>query len=343
MTGKSRDTEVHEDYQRQLWLALEDPATPPGADIDVSFLTRFFCLAGLPVKPPKDESDFHRTTADFALSINAPTLALPASDRRFNVGVPWGPKARLLTVWLSTAARDPDRRPDDRWVDIGPIKPWLASIGVKSCGGKAMNRTKEQLVRLAFASFTMQSVRSGHALVSNDRLVDAAVFGEDDLAHYAAGRIQDVHWPLGIKLSRNAYDMFRRNAIAVPTERLAQVSNSAMAIDLLVFLCYRLPLLTQDESDLVTWRQLAAQFGNREPPSKFRENFDATVASALRAYPEANVEPTAEGLVLRHSDPAVLRRAFVSLAGSDKGPPRARRKLRHRTAITRTEETTMDG
>jgi hypothetical protein len=144
-------------------------------------------------------------------------------------------------------------------------------------------------------------------------------------------------------LSSGAFQLFRRNAIAVPTERLAQVSNSAMAIDLLVFLCYRLPLLTRGESDLVTWRQLSAQFGNREPPSKFRENVDATVASALRAYPEANVEPTAEGLVLRHSDPAVLRRAFVSLSAPSARAPKAKRKLRHRGTDPRDMEAAMDG
>src|SRR5689334_8020312 len=144
----------HEDFQRQLQMALDAPETPPGSSIDVSFLTRYFALAGLPVKRPQDEMNFVRNTDEFALSINAPTLGIIGGKRddKHNIGVPWGPKARLLTVWLSSVAQDPARRDDDRWVDIGPIKAWLASIGV-NVHGDSPSRAKEQLIKLSFATF----------------------------------------------------------------------------------------------------------------------------------------------------------------------------------------------
>jgi len=340
----------HGEFQRQLRLALEAPEAPPGSSLDVAFLTRYFALAGLPVKRPRDETSFVRNTDEFSLSINAPTLGIVGGkrDEKHNIGVPWGPKARLLTVWLSTAAQDPARGADDRWVDIGPIKGWLASIGV-NVHGDAPSRAKEQLLKLTFASFNMQVRRAGLTLFSNETLIEKGVFGERDLAHYAAGNLKDVRWPVGLQLSRNAFDRFRENGIAIPTQRLTRVSHSAMAIDTLVFLCYRLPLIERGEEDLVTWRQLALQFGSREPPSKFRESFDSTIRQALDAYPEAQVQVTDEGLRLRHSDPAVLSRAFVALPPRD--PPRARAKaartgddrrhrLRHRSEDPRDP---MDG
>ena len=47
----------HQEFQQQLRLALEDPKSAPGGVLDVSFLTRYFALAGLPVRRPMDKTD----------------------------------------------------------------------------------------------------------------------------------------------------------------------------------------------------------------------------------------------------------------------------------------------
>jgi hypothetical protein len=270
------------------------------------------------VRRPKDERSFVRNTDEFSLSINAPDLGVlgGGKDEKFNVGVPYGPKARLLTVWLSTVAQDPARGPDDRWVDIGAIKPWLQTIGI-SVNGESPSIAKEQMVRLSFASFNMQVRRSGLALFSDEKLIEKVIFTERDLDHYRRGEMGEVHWPVGVQLTPTAFQRFRENAIAIPTERLRAISHSAMAIDTFIYLCYRLPLIGPGEDELVSWKTLAAQFGSREPPSKFKENFLATVTAALAAYPEAKVELREDGLLLRHSSPAELRRAFVSMAVLD--------------------------
>jgi hypothetical protein len=54
------------------------------------------------------------------------------------------------------------------------------------------------------------------------------------------------------RLTDAAYKRFRENAIAIPTSRLAAIANSAMAIDIFLFLCYRLPQIPLGESELVT-------------------------------------------------------------------------------------------
>ena len=261
----------------------------------------------------KEASSYVRNTDEFALSINAPHLGVVGGKRgeNFNVGVPWGPRARLLTVWLSTSAQDVGRSPDDRWVELGPIKPWLKSIGIAD-NGPARMVAKEQMVRLTFANFTMQVRKSGLDLFSNQRLVDKAVFSERDLANYATNRMADVRWPLGVQLSQTAFKNFRESAVAIPTNRLAKVSHSAMAIDTLIYLCYKLPLIDPGDEELVTWRHLAAQFGSREAPSKFKENFLHTVRAARDAYPEANVEI--------REDTGLLDAAFRSRGA----PPRVR-------------------
>jgi hypothetical protein len=321
-------------YASQLLLALEDPQNMVGADgrLDVSFLHQSFCMAGLPVRSPADPRYFVRRDDRFSLMINSEFVGLPGSDQTFHVGVPWGAKARLLTIWMATQAKDPSRSSGDRFLEIGAVKPWLASIGITP-NGDGIARAKEQLIKLAFASFTMMFKESGVHMFKSDRLVDRAAFGDGDLLHFSQGSMEKVRWPLGIELTEKALIRFREYGVPIPTSRLTAIANNATAIDLFVFLCYRLPQLSPAESELVSWNALAGQFGKvggaREPPSRFRDTFEGSIAAALRAYPEANVELTNEGLVLRYSDPAVLRRAFI--AASPEPATARRRKRRNRT------------
>src|SRR4051812_12729803 len=344
--GKARSIQDESEVYRQLImfrpgemgpvdLAMEEASRAVDhaerERLDVSFLHKSFCIAGLPLRRPKDQTAiFSRNDGQFALTIAPNRFVLP-DGTICEVGVPWGAKGRLLMVWAATEARDPMRRPGDRWLEIGKITEWMTSIGIK-VNGDNVPLTKDQLVRLAFSSFTMIMKHDGQTFFKQDRLIERGVFPEQDLNHYAAGRFGKMRWPTGVELSQKAYERFIQHAIPVPTARLAEIANSAMAIDIFMYLCYRLPLIPTGESDLLTWRALIAQFGSGESPSKFRDTFQASIRSALAAYPEANVDLTEEGLVLRYSDPAELRRAFIAvprlLPGEGKtAPARTRRRF----------------
>lgn len=308
----------------------EDGAAP--AQVDVSFLHKSFCVAGLPLRRLKDPmGTFSRNDDRFALTINPHKFMLPGGTM-VEVGVPHGCKARLLIVWAATEVRDPGRRAGDRWLEIGRIKDWLSSIGITPKNGKdgSLVQTKDQLVRLAFAQFTMVlKGANSESLFKRDNLIEGGSFPENDLELYAKDRIDLMKWPQGIELSHVAYDRFTNHGIPVPTSRLAKIAHSAMAIDIFLFLCYRLPLIPPGEEELVSWRHLIAQFGSNEAPSKFRENFTSSIRNALDAYPEANVDLTPEGLRLRYSDPAELRRAFIALPGKNTTAQKVKR-LRYR-------------
>jgi hypothetical protein len=320
-----------DDPHRQLLLFESGTPQPTGGEsrLDVSFLHKSFCVAGLPLRRPRETMEVYSRNDDrFALTIHPHKIILPGGAP-CEIGVPWGAKGRLLIMWANTEVKDPARRQDDRWLEIGRIKEWMAQVGIK-INGLNIAATKDQLIRLAFSQFTMVLRDAASTLFKADRLIEGGVFPDDDLVHYARGEMDKVRWPLGLELSQKAFERFSNNAIPVPTARLAEVSNSAMAIDIFMFLCYRLPLLGQQESQMVPWRDLIAQFGNREAPSKFRDTFNASIKAALRAYPEAKVDLTHEGLVLHYSDPAELRRAFVAVRRP--AIEKRRRQLRNRTA-----------
>jgi hypothetical protein len=322
----------HKEFMRQL--SLFETTSPPreldGPHIDVSFLHKSFCIAGLPIRDPKSMS-YARTDSRFSLTINGQRVALPGG-MQFDVHVPWGAKSRLLLVWATTEAQNPNRRDDDRWLEIGRIKEWLDQIGVPA-NGKNLPNTKDQLFRLAFSSFTMiLKDKANGDLFRSDKLIEGGIFEDGDLVHYAKRELAKVRWPQGLLLTQKAFLRFRNDSIPIPTTRLAQIANNAMAIDLFVFLCYRLPTVSKGETDLVTWRDLHAHFGSSGHPSKFKSDFSASIAAALNAYPEAKVDLTGEGLVLHHSDPAELKKAFVvsrlvSTSSDQAGKQQRRRRI----------------
>ncbi|MEI8394809.1 MAG: replication protein RepA [Rhodospirillaceae bacterium] len=343
-----KSTEATEQKQpvpaNQLELSFND--VQPGEELDVSFMHRSFGLSGLPLRQPfaKDTSrhtgttlpakdrraeltKFHRTGASCALTINSMGFTLPGGYEINNIGLPFGAKARLLVLWLTTQARQ--QSDNNRWLEIGSIKSWLTTVGVPY-HSENISAVKEQLVRLSFARFTMMLNRNNLMYFNNDQLIESSVFEEQDLMRYDQGDLVNVRLPVGIKLGENAYNRFTgQEVIYVPTQALSEISNSAMAIDIFLYLCYRLPTLSPSEEILVSWKSLIAQFGNGEAKSKFQQTFLTSIERALKAYERANVEINAEGLLLRYSDPAGRRKMFVlSPASTEK--PMTRKRLANR-------------
>ena len=128
--------------QLLLWeggqsLLATDPDKPKPTDgqLDVSFLLNGFCIAGLPLRRPRDNTlVWKRQDEQFALTVQSSEIALPGGSS-FVAGLPFGPKARLLAMWLATEAKDPTRRPDNRWIEIGKITDWLRAVGITPNGG----------------------------------------------------------------------------------------------------------------------------------------------------------------------------------------------------------------
>lgn len=233
-------------------------------------------------------------------------------------------------MWLATEAKDSNRRTDDRWIEIGKITDWLRTVGISPEWGPrgSVVATKEQFLRLAFAHFSMVfRLDDGFQPFKHETLIEAGVFRDNDLEKASAGNISDLKWPSGFLLSQTAFDRFRNQAVPIPTTRLRQVAHNAMAIDILTLLCYRLPLIEVNSTEIITWCQLTAQFGNKgEPVYQFKDTFTDSIKLALRAYPEAQVELVEAGLLLRHSDPAALRRAFFVVPGSRSLPLAGKRR-----------------
>ena len=284
---------------------------------DISFLHRGFCHCGLPVRKRDNQNTWTRSDGAFTISVSGSSFGV-ASGEEIYVGLPYGTKASLLAVYLASEVKNPNLRPNDRTIHFGRISEWLRDAGVyASCGAKgSIQSTKEQLVRLAFANFTMTLNRAGEKTwFHSEKLIESGCLATGDLEAFAHGEYGKLSWPDHVTLTHNAYERMVTQAIPIATQRLQAISHSASAIDFFVWLSYRLPRIPEGDDILVTWQALSNQFGDAPFPSRFRQFYLDSLKLALAAYPEANVDITDEGLVLRHSDPSVPRRTLIAVNG----------------------------
>ncbi|MEI8395987.1 MAG: replication protein RepA [Rhodospirillaceae bacterium] len=323
----------------QFELALQEASD----ELDISWMHSSFGLAGLPLRPVYDRSQthtagtlangaakrkelthFHRAGQSCSLNINSPVYHLPSSDREIPIGVPWGARARLLILWTTTQAQAQAKQNGNRWIEIGSsIKSWLDDVGVPYCLS-SINATKEQLIRLSFARFTLIMNHGGRQFFRDDCLFESGIFEDSDLEAYTDGRMTDVRMPLGLKLSQNAYNNFTgRDSIPIPTQALRGISNNSMAIDMFVYFLFRLRSIDENETVLITWKTLISQFGNKEPKSKFIQVFKPSIDKALEALQCATFVVDDEGLRLHHIRPVEFRKLFV-VAPKVVKPTRAR-------------------
>lgn len=101
-------------WARELVAASRSDWPQEVGQLDVSFLHRGFCIMGMPLRQPKDSlRPFSRHDGRFALTIEPASVTHPDGGL-INIGVPFGPKARLIAMWMATEVQNPRRNTTDR-------------------------------------------------------------------------------------------------------------------------------------------------------------------------------------------------------------------------------------
>lgn len=99
---------------------------------------------------------------------------------------------------------------------------------------------------------------------------------------------------------------------AVPLNEVAvrELKTIPTAIDLYTYLAYRIPIITTDKSQTISWDQLAKHLGNEADGKRFRQTVRETMQIVSAVYPNANVDVSGRKVVL-HPSPAPLERKLV--------------------------------
>lgn len=303
--------------RRRVETAYEICTSLPGLD-DLAFMHAGLCQTHLPRSRPRSNSDaWIRQSGRFRLVIQPGILVpdtgghgesrwSPASDDSIYCGVPYGPRARLLMIWLqSEGVKGRIIRMDSS------MSAWIRSLGLPVTGGSCgtIRSIREQTSRIVASSFTFQwsaiddNGNTSHR-VQNTRIVDGMDLWQ------AAG--DAAKWKTTIQLSQEFYEHLCEHAVPLDQRAIAYLAGKSLALDLYCFFAHRLHRLKAPLK--LSWTALASQFGD-EGASVYRtaQRIRECLVDVGAVYPEMRVESERWGLLLKNSPPPVPRATKVQV------------------------------
>ena len=268
-----------------IHLVLTDEEGTPG------YVHAGFAMTALPHKRI-DAAEWVRDGADVRLRIES-----GKTHDGTIVGIPFGYVARLILLYLQTEAI----KTRSREVELGrSMHSWLKIMGLNS-GGKGYEAVREQSRRLSLCRLTFYRVGERGETVLNGSFVREAILPGRD-----AGS-QLPLWRETVVLDEVFYESLIRHPLPVREAAIRALSGRSMAIDLYIWLAYRLHHLTRPTR--VPWPALYKQFGTGFALSRqFRAHAREALALALAAYPEAQVRVADEAVTLMPSPAPVPER-----------------------------------
>ena len=246
---------------RRVETAHEIMAALPARD-ELSFLHSGLCQTFLPhSRQAEDHAPWQRRSGRFNLTVTPGTLDRGKGSEY--VGVPYGPKARLILIHLQTEGRK------SRTVNLGAsFSAFLRSLGLAVTGGKrgTIGSVREQSLRIALCNFSMQ-------WAVEDSRVDRLEFWRiaDRLEVWRSGRQE---WSETVELSERFHAHLREHSVPLERRGIAHLSGSSLGLDVYALLAYRLPRLEREIH--LRWNALQEQLGSAEKttntlPARIRE------------------------------------------------------------------------
>jgi len=292
--------------QRLLDLGGDIATTP--AD-ELAFQHSILAQACLPAaKPPDHVLVWERKQGRATLLVEAGRAINPHTGHFEQLGLPYGPKARLLLMHLNSEAVR-------RQSPVIPVEETMTAFFRRLMGrtqdGRQTKMLKGQLSALAAAQFRIGITSAEGALQ-----VDTKVVGAFNM-WFEKDENQRVLWPSTLKLSLDYFESLNRFAVPLDERAIAALAHSAVALDIYCWLAQRLHRIPPERGQLVTWVNLQEQFGqgyNRI--RKFREFFTGLLPQIHAAYPDACFMIDKRGMTLFQSAPPVRKRLIMVQSGA---------------------------
>lgn len=221
--------------------------------------------------------------------------------QRQPIGIPYGSVARMILLYLQTQAV----RTRSREVELGAsMNAWLKAMDIP-VGGKTYQVVREQSRRISLCRLTFFRRTDKAEMVTNASFVRDAILPLDP-AH-----AQLPLWQERVTLDEGFYRSLIEHPLPLREAAVREISSRSMAIDLYVWLAYRLHSLRDPLP--VSWQALKRQFGEGYSELRFfRRDVLPNLKLALAVYPEAVVAvEEKKGLILYPSAPPIPERKML--------------------------------
>ncbi len=277
----------------------------------INYLHAGFAMTSLPHRRPMEaDEDGGEREKDVWVRQSGPVRLLvesgrdpeDKSERPRKVGVPYGPIARMILLYLQTEAV----KTQSREVELGrSMNQWMRAMGIDN-GGKNYKMMREQSKRIGLCTLTFHFDRGDGSVPIGVGFENASFVTGGFLLTQQAG-IEERQMTLfsdKVTLHEKYYEHLLKHPLPVREVAIKELGNRSQSMDIYIWLAYRLHQLPAERS--ISWRALYEQFGLQYATmGKFKENFVPALRLALAVYPEANVEISTRGLVLKPSEPPV--------------------------------------
>jgi len=221
-------------------------------------------------------------------------------------GIPYGPKPRLITYWLSKEIV----KTNSREIELGgSLSEFLRKLGLAK-EGRVAKVVKEQTRRLFGAQIQIEKYESDRWQMYRMDMATRADYWWDSKNPDQAGL-----WGSRIKVGEDFFKECLRSSVPLDERALSALKGSSFDLDVYGWAAAR--LFTVRKPTLISWEQLQIQFGTGYPTTgQGRRNFKKRLGQRLKrvllVYPGAKLwmDEKGKGLWLDESPPAVHKRIF---------------------------------
>jgi hypothetical protein len=300
LEAKGRQATLQLDFDREVVEAAS--AYMSDEDNSIGFLYSGWCQAALPHRKLPDDKGWQVDGDRYCLIVE-PGMKRGLGAQPVHVGVPFGSRARLILIYLQSEAL----RTQTREVMLGKsLRDWLERMQIP-VGGKNLIAVREQTERISRCRLTFEIRRGNRVGLANQSIMDTAIFldasDEDDG--------QRSLFAQTARLSEAFFEGLRKHPVPIEEAAIGAISNNSMAIDIYVWLAYRLHSLSKPT--LLSWAAVKAQFGaGFAAMNNFKLRFLPNLRLALAVYPQAKIEDAGDkGLILHPSPPPVSKQLIA--------------------------------
>ncbi len=254
------------------------------------------CSLGLPYRNPgADVRNFQRTSGKTSLLLEA-GMVPDASGGWKPVGLPYGPKSRLLLLHLCSEAI----KKQAAMVEVADsFTAFARSLGLDT-SGKSLRALREQILRMSAVSMRLSKSYGDSVDVFQGHLFSKFQ------AHTPSHPDQLQLWTSYVEFSPEFYQSLSRNAVPLSMDAIGALKHSARGLDIYTWLAHRLWRVPVGKPVSLKWTTLRYQFGRPELDIKsFKKSFSIALKQVLEVYPKANVRTIYGGIQLLHSPPPI--------------------------------------
>lgn len=257
----------------------------------------FLCSVGLPHRKPKEGTrTYEKSSGNISLQLTAGHIP-DASGNFIPVGIPYGPKARLLLLHLCSRAvmtQDPEVEVEDSFT------AFARGLGLGTCG-RSLGSLREQIIRTSAVSMRLAK-KGDHYLET----FQSPIFSHFQ-AELPASPDQRTLFPSYVRFSHEFFMSLRDHAVPLRLEAIGALTHNSRGLDIYCWLAQRLYRLKKPQR--IRWTSLRFQFGSASQDMRgFKRRFYDALKQVLIVYPEAKVTKVDGGIMIHPSRPPVPMR-----------------------------------